>query len=139
MYRPVFLLPAVACEITIQYRTIGINFARFTNIFGLIIPLTNAAVNSCEKLTMIVYFLIELVFFFPVSFFCRTNTVCFGLVIGQTISDRRVLPQCSIYISLSVAWLLTTSHESAISLTVYIVYKYFLPPFSFFFLKKEKN
>lgn len=135
MYRPVLLLPAVACEITIQYSTIGINFARFTNIFGLIIQLTNAAVNSREKLTMIVYFLIELVFFFlPVSVFCRTNTVCFfGLVIGQTISDRRVLPQCSIYISLSVAWLLTTSHESAISLTVYIVYKYFLPPFPFFF------
>lgn len=54
-----------ACEITIQYSTIGINF---TNTFQLIIQLTNAAVISREKLTMIVYFLIELVFFFPVSF-----------------------------------------------------------------------
>lgn len=130
MYRPVFLLSAVACEITIQYSTIGINFARFTNIFQLIIQLTNAAVISREKLTMIVYFLTELVFF--CLFFCRANTVCFCLVIGQTISDRKVFPQCKIYISLSVAWLLTTSHESAIFLTVYIVYKYFLPLFFFF-------
>lgn len=139
MYRPVSLLPAVACEITVQSSTIGINLARFTNTFGLIIQLTNAAVNSREKTDYDCIFFDRIsCFFFPVSFFCRTNTVCFGLVIGQTISDRRVLPQCSIYISLSVAWLLTASHESAISLTVYIVYKYFLPPFPFFFKKREK-
>lgn len=71
MYRPVLLLSAVACEITIQYSTIGITFAHFTNISPLIIQLTNAAVFSCEKLTMIVYFWIELGFF--CLFFLQTE------------------------------------------------------------------
>lgn len=98
----------------------------FTNMFLTDYTADQYISHVSLKLTMIVYdFFVDL---HNLSLLLAERT--FFFFIGQTISDSELVFAVLNFCSLSVVWLLITSQESAISLTVYILYVYF-PSFLF--------